>query len=298
MPPVAVPAALVAAMRDLHGDAGRAWCAALPAAVERAATRWGLEVGPPYPASYHWVAPAVRADGAAVVLKLGLTGGLAQEAATLAAWRGQGAVDLLAAATDDGGTTALLLRAARPGTDLCALPDEQAFPVLAAVARRLHGSGAARPDGVPDSRRRVALLRAGSPLLPAEFTARAAAALERLLDSAAAPVLCHGDLHAANVLRDAGGWVAIDPHGVWGEPALDAGTALLNPPRAWATVPGLRELLDRRVALLADGLGVPAARARAWGFVSAAVGAVWTAQDHGRRDDDVLALADVLGGRA
>ncbi|MGY1822694.1 aminoglycoside phosphotransferase family protein [Geodermatophilus sp. SYSU D00079] len=297
MRPVVVPPALVAAMGDLHGDAGRAWCAALPAAVARAAARWGLEVGPPYPATYHWVAPAVRADGAGVVLKLGRAGTLAQEAATLAAWRGHGAVDLLAAETD-AGTTALLLRAASPGTDLCALPDEEAFPVLAAVARRLHGAGAARPDGVPDSRRRVALLRAGSPLVPAPLTDRAAATLERLLDSAADPVLCHGDLHAANVLRDDGGWVAIDPHGVRGEPALDAGTALLNPPRAWAGVPGLEELLDRRVALLAAGLGVPAARARAWGFVSAAVGAVWTAQDHGRRDDDVLALAEVLGAGA
>ncbi|MBB3083021.1 aminoglycoside phosphotransferase family protein [Geodermatophilus sabuli] len=294
MPPVVVPPALVAAMGDLHGDAGRAWCATLPAAVERAAARWGLDVGPPYPASYHWVAPAVRVDGAVVVLKLGLSGALAQEAVTLAAWQGQGAVDLLAAEPDHGGTMALLVRAARPGTDLCTLPDERAFPVLAAVARRLHGTRAARPDGVPDSRRRVALLRAGSPLVPAALTDRAAGVLERLLDSAAAPVLCHGDLHAANVLRDVGGWVAIDPHGVWGEPALDAGTALLNPPRAWATVPGLRDLLDRRVALLAAGLRVPAARVRAWGFVSATVAAVWTAQDHGRRDDDVLALAEAL----
>ncbi|SNS29621.1 hypothetical protein SAMN06893096_103103 [Geodermatophilus pulveris] len=42
----------------------------------------------------------------------------------------------------------------RPGTDLCALPDEEALPALAAVARRLRTSGAARPAGVPDSGRR------------------------------------------------------------------------------------------------------------------------------------------------
>ncbi|MGK5110919.1 aminoglycoside phosphotransferase family protein [Geodermatophilus sp. CPCC 205506] len=253
-----------------------------------------MTVGPPYPATYHWVAPAVRADGVAVVLKLGLAGDLAEEAAVLGAWRGHGAVRVLAYEPDDGGTAALLVRAAVPGSDLCTLPDEQALPVLAAVARRLHDSGAARPEGVPDSRRRVPLLRAGHPLVPATVTGAAADVLEGLLATAAPPVLSHGDLHSANVLRDGDGWVAIDPHGVWGEPALDAGTALHNPVRPWASVPGLPDLLARRVALLAEGLGVPAARVRDWGLVSAAVGAVWTAEDHGRRYDDAVALVAAL----
>jgi streptomycin 6-kinase len=63
--------------------------------------------------------------------------------------------------------------------------------------------------------------------------------------------------------------------------------------RTWpAALPGLRALVDRRVALPAAALGVPPARARAWGPVSAAVGSVWTAQDSGRVDPDVLARAD------
>jgi streptomycin 6-kinase len=166
--------------------------------------------------------------------------------------------------------------------------------VLAAVARRLHASGAARPAGIPHSRDRVPLLCAGSPLVAADLTARAAHALEHLLATAAAPVLCHGDLHHANVLRDGDGWVAIDPHGVWGEPALDAGTALHNPPAPWADLPDLPRRLDRRVALLADGLGVPPERTRAWGLVSAVVGLVWTAEDHGRADRHQAALAAAL----
>ncbi|MGY1592879.1 aminoglycoside phosphotransferase family protein [Geodermatophilus sp. SYSU D00708] len=297
MTAVVVPPALAAAVGDVHGAAGRAWLAGLPAAVGRAAARWALDVGLPYPATSAWVAPAVRSDGAAVVLKLAPAGALDPEAATLAAWRGCGAVDLLAAVPDDGGTASLLLRAARPGTDLCALPDDRALPVLAAVARRLHGSGAARPDGVPDARRRITLLRDGHPLVPAGLTARAADVLERLLATAAAPVLCHGDLHPANVLRDGEDWVAVDPHGVWAEPALDAGTALLNPPRPWAALPDLAALVDRRVALLAAALGVPAERARGWGLVSAAVGLVWTAQDHRRADPHLAALAGALSRR-
>ena len=293
---VVIPAELVETMTDLHGAAGSRWIAGLPDAVGRVAARWRLTVGTPFPARYHWVAPARRADGADVVLKLGVTGEseLVREPATLAAWNGHGAVRLLAAEPDDRGTAALLLSAARPGGDLTAAPDAKAFPVLAAVARRLHASGAARPDVVPDSGPRVAMLRAGHPLVAGELTSAAADVLERLMGTAAPPVLCHGDLHHANVLRDGQGWVAIDPHGVWGEPALDAGTALLNPPRPWAAVPDLGAAMDRRVGLLAEGLGVGDERVRGWGFVSAVVGAVWTAQDHARRDDDVLAVARAL----
>ncbi|RFU22970.1 aminoglycoside phosphotransferase family protein [Geodermatophilus marinus] len=269
-----------------------------PAAVgARAAARWGLRLGRPFPTSGRFVAPARRADGTAVVVKAGAAGDptLAGEAAALAAWGGRGAVRLLDVAADAEGT-ALLLAAAVPGTDLSGFPDADALPLLAAVARRLHRSGAARPPGAPDSRRRVPLLRAGSPLVPADLTARAADLLEHLLGTAAPAVLCHGDLHGANVLRDGDGWVAVDPHGVWGEPALDAGTALHNPPRPWAALPGLAGLVDERVALLAVGLGVPPDRARAWGFVSAAVGLVWGARDTGRGDPDLLALARVLAG--
>ncbi|MGY1638746.1 aminoglycoside phosphotransferase family protein [Geodermatophilus sp. SYSU D00742] len=296
MTPVVVRPELAAALADVFGAAGRAWVAALPDAVARAAGRWGLTVREPFPATHHWVAPAVRADGTAAVLKLGpgCDSLLHQEAATLAAWGGHGAVALLDAALDDGDSVALLLQAAEPGTDLSGLPDEEALPVLAAVARRLHSAGAARPPGIPDSRRRVALLRAGHPLVPAALTARAADVLESLLATTAPAVLCHGDLHGANVLRSGDGWVAIDPHGVWGEPALDAGTALHNPPRPWASLSGVRTLVDVRVGLLAEGLQAPADRVRAWGLVSAAVGLVWTAQDHGRCEPDLLALADVL----
>ena len=296
---VVVPAELAETMAELHGAAGSRWIAGLPDAVGRLAGRWRLTVGAPFPARYHWVAPARRADGADVVLKLGMTGEpeLVREPATLAAWNGHGAVRLLAAEPDDRGTAALLLGAARPGTNLTAASDEEAFPVLAAVARRLHASGAARPDVVPDSRPRVAMLREGHPLVPAELTSAAADVLERLMATAAPSVLCHGDLHHANVLRDGEAWVAIDPHGVWGEPALDAGTALLNPPQPWAASPDLGGVMERRVSLLAEGLGAGEERVRGWGFVSAVVGAVWTAQDHARRDDDVLALAVGVAGR-
>ena len=290
-PAVVVPAALRAAMTAAHGPAGTAWCDRLPELVARYATRWAVVPGEPYPATWHWVAPAGE-----TVLKIGyptVERDVAREAAVLSVWDGRGAVRLLAADVGGDDAEAVLLEWARPGTDLLAAPDEEAFSLMGAVARALHTAGHARPGLAVDAGALVDL-HTGHPDLPPRVTGAAADVLDGLLATTGVRALCHGDLHHANVLRAGKEWLAIDPHGVWGEPALDAGTALLNPPRPWASIPDLIAIVDRRVALLAEGLAVPAERVRAWGRVSAVVGAVWTAQDHGRADDDVLTLAEGL----
>jgi streptomycin 6-kinase len=89
--------------------------------------------------------------------------------------------------------------------------------------------------------------------------------------------------------------VAIDPRGVWAEPALDVSVAMLNP---LGTLPrdrsALSALLERRLALLCPAMGVDADRGRAWTAVYAVVSAVWSAQDGLGVDEDSLAVAAVL----
>jgi streptomycin 6-kinase len=141
----------------------------------------------------------------------------------------------------------------------------------------------------------LADLRAGHPALPAAVTLRAADRLAALLADAATPVLCHGDLHHGNVLLGAGGPVAIDPRGVWAEPALDVSVAMLNPlgtlPRDGAT---LARLLERRLELLCPAMGVDPDRGREWTAVYAVVSALWTAEDGMGVDEDSLAVAAAL----
>ncbi|MDP9431131.1 MAG: phosphotransferase [Actinomycetota bacterium] len=72
-------------------------------------------------------------------------------------------------------------------------------------------------------------LHTGHPESPSRVTGGAADLLDGLLTTTRTRVLCHGDLHHANVLEGASGPVVIDPRGVWGDPALDVGVALLNP---------------------------------------------------------------------
>jgi streptomycin 6-kinase len=293
---VVVPPGLVAAMTTIHGSRGTEWCARLPALAADRARRWGLELGTPFDADYHWVAPG-RRGGEDVVLKLGIATAerdLAREAGILAAWRGCGAVRLLDADVDDADAVALLLDRVRPGTDLTALPDDEALPLLGATARALHLAGTTRPAVALDPAG-LADLRAGHPLLPAEVTAAAADLREELLGTSAAAELCHGDLHHGNVLRSGDGAVAIDPRGVWAEPALDVAVAMLNPlgtlPRDRAA---LSRLLERRLALICPSMGVEVDRGRAWTAVYAVVSALWSAQDGLGVEEDSLAVAAVL----
>jgi streptomycin 6-kinase len=125
---VVVPAALRAALAAAHGPAGLAWCDRLPESVAGYAARWGVPVEAPFPATYHWVAPA----GPGAVLEVGYPSP----------------------------------ERVHPGTDLLDAPDEEAFPLMAAVARALHTAGHARPGLAVDAGALVDL-RTGYPDLPA-----------------------------------------------------------------------------------------------------------------------------------
>ncbi len=295
-PDVVVPPELAASMTAIHGLRGARWCADLPGSVRELAAQWGIELGQPFPATFHWVV-AGRRGRSDVVVKVGIPnaeGDLAREAGILTAWAGSGAVRLLDAELDGPNVVALLLDRVRPGTDLTDLPDEEALPLIGATGRALHEAGTSRPPAAlgPEA---LANLRTGRPALPAALTTRAAEQLAALLADSADPVLCHGDLHHGNVLVGAGGPVAIDPRGVWAEPALDVGVAMLNP---MGTLPAdrtaLARLLERRLQLLCPAMGVEVERGRAWTAVYAVVSALWTAEDGMGVDVDSLVVADVL----
>ena len=93
-----IPAALRRNALIVWGADGAAWLDRLPALIDTLTADWDLDIGEPFVLSYHWVAPAVRADGTAVVVKLGVPGRghLVVEAAALREYDGQGAVRLLA----------------------------------------------------------------------------------------------------------------------------------------------------------------------------------------------------------
>jgi streptomycin 6-kinase len=231
-----VPTELAAAAVS---DARSGWLDRLPALVESLAEGWALEVGPPYEPGGQtaWVAPARRADGERLVLKVLWRHDEAEhEADALVAWNGAGAVRCHDRIHVDHDTTALLLERCEPGSTLAAVPEPEQDVVIAGLLPRLWiepGPGHPfRPlqsmcDGWAAEYQRRAE-REGGALDPG--LARDGIALMRSLPATAPRnVLLCTDLHAANILRaEREPWLAIDPKPYVGDPTYDPVQHLLN----------------------------------------------------------------------
>jgi streptomycin 6-kinase len=299
--PPPIPQALIRNTIELHGPAGAGWLDRLPALFAESEERWSLEVGSPFPElSFNYVAPALRADGTAAVLKLTFPEdpGFRREAEALRLFDGQGAARLLELDSDCG---AMLLERLEPGVPLTtARDDEEATSIAAGVLRQLWRPVPPRHPfpSVSDWAQGFDRLRrdfgGGTGPMPAAMVEKAEALFADLLASQGETALLHGDLHHQNVLaarREP--WLAIDPKGVVGEPAYDA-AALLHNPTELLDAPRPGKVLERRVDLLSEELGLERARVRNWGIAQAVLAAYWGLEDGGRVWGEALVFAELL----
>jgi streptomycin 6-kinase len=301
MPGAAVPEALRRNAVETWGAVGERWLDRLPALVDGVAREWELRLGATFDLSFNWVAAVTQSDGTEAVLKLGPPepGHLADEAAALEAFGGEGAVRLL---RYDGERGALLLERAEPGQMLRSLVpvrDSDATAAIISVTRRLHrrpSPGCRLPDLEAEAESFSGHLRTypGDDPLPRRLVQRAGALFDQLCASAPQRVVLHGDLHHDNVLRASREpWLAIDPHGVVGDPGYDVGAMLYNPdPHIRADE--LLALVPKRIEQLAEGLDLSAERVVCWGFVMAVLSEVWTAQGGGIPGGRPLDVANAL----
>lgn len=284
---------------ELYGPSGEAWLARLPALLAACAARWSLTLLPPFELSYNYVAPAVRADGTEVVIKIGHPNSeIRQELAALRLYAGEGMVQLLEA---DDENCAFVLERIRPGETLATLPDdEQATVIAAEVMRKLW-----RPLPPTHSFRSVAewaaglrglrqMFGGGVGPLDQKLVAQAEAHFNDLLGSMTRLVLLHGDLHHYNILSATRQpWLALDPKGIVGEPEYEVGQFLLNPfDLLERPEPG--RILNRRLEIFADVLGFDKQRLRAWGVAHAVLSAWWSLEDHGHGWEGAMACARLL----
>lgn len=295
-----IPADFAQRISGVHGDAGQAWLAGLPDLLDRLAAQWQLTLLPPFELSYNYVAPAVRADGAEVVLKAGVPNPLlACEVAALRLCDGRGMVRLLEL---DAGGSAFLLERLVPGTLLASLDDAQATAIAAEVMRQIwRPLPADHPfPSIGDWARGFQRLRrrfdGGAGPLPARLVDLAERLYAELLASAAEPVLLHGDLHHYNILAaQRQPWLVIDPQGVAGEPAYEVGALLRNP--LLQTLPPASELVRmqaRRVDQLTDLLGFDRQRLIGWSVAQAVLSAWWDIEDQTPGAERAIAYAEAL----
>jgi streptomycin 6-kinase len=182
---------------------------------------------------------------------------------------------------------ALLLERLLPGTSLAQalLDDDRATDVLCGVIVGMRpGPPPPRTPTVDAWSESFDRCRSGSRVcdVPAPLVEAARVTYLELCASQPATQLLHGDLHHHNVLFDVRlGWVAVDPKGVVGELAYEAGAALRNPcerPELFAAP----ETIRRRVDLFARNLEVDPQRLLAWAFAQAVLAALWELEDDGR----------------
>ena len=293
-----VPDSLVRVMQDLHGDAGRQWAESVPAILRELSSRWGVEVGAPFPElSYNFVCEAVLPDGQPAVIKLGHPRDEAfwHEAEALRAFDGRGVVRLLAEARD---LTAMLIERARPGARLLSLGDDEAMTEVAArLLRDLHvpPPDAHRFPTLADWGQGMRRLRehygGASGPFPPRLLEAAEACWRELLASQVRPMLLHGDCHHYNILSTEGGWVIIDPKGVVGDPAYEVVPFMLNPADV-ARSP--RRVFERRLDIICDLTDLDRQRIVRWTVAHSVLSAWWGVEDHGEPWVNALAVGEIF----
>src|SRR5579875_2750775 len=90
-------------------------------------------------------------------------------------------------------------------------------------------------------------------------------------------------------------YVAVDPKGVWGDPAFEPASFLRN---RWARrLPSRAECMAEEARRLAALLGVPGQRVLVWAYVETALSLAWSAEDDDIPDPDDRrwAIVDRLG---
>ena len=284
----------------MNGEEGIAWLERLPDVLAECERRWDIIIGPPFNLSFNYVAPAVRADGTQMVVKVcSLTDEFPQQPEALRLIDGHGMVRLLEV---DANEEIMLLERLLPGTMLLDVEDDEfTTSVAASIMQKIwrplpekHPFKTVRDWGKGFERLRQSY-DGGTGPFPQALVERAETLYRELSASMAEPVLLHGDLHHENILSaEREHWLAIDPKGVVGEPVYETGSWLRNPMPQLLDLPYPGRILARRIDQFSEQLGFERARIRDWALAQAMLSAWWSMEDSGELSVFAITCAELL----
>jgi streptomycin 6-kinase len=156
--------------------------------------------------------------------------------------------------------------------------DDEATIAIATVVANLHRPRPDTPEGLMPLRERFQTLFdtdvRGWPHTARDLYARATGIALKLFDKPTAEIALHGDLHHDNILSSDRGWLAIDPKGIYGDPAYEVSNVFRNPHGALGLASD-----PRRINALADAfasrLGFDRKRVLGYAAAHSALSACW-----------------------
>lgn len=237
------------------GPAGEKWLADLDSLLATLAERWSFEVGEQLFGGVGSVVFRVRQTGRDAVLKLAIPEpGFPQR---IAAFEGRGYARLYAYDLDHH---ALLLESLGPSMASLGYPPAR---VVAELGRMLRISWRDTDEPAVPRAENHAVFIAGlwdelSPPYPQSLLAQALSCAENRSAATGRRVVVHGDPHADNALRRAGGFVFVDPDGFVCDPVYDCGVVLRD------TSPEQFPALCRQLAEITE---LPAQAIAEWTFI-------------------------------
>lgn len=269
----------------------RAWRDDSGPIIERLVAQWGLSIDREFTGGVAGRAFAVRTrEGGDAVLKVGFPHPEAiAEAIAIEAWAPRVAPPLLAMDAHGWG---MLLGHVIPGTPLSAgaYPPEVAVAHACEILAVAHRSRV--PSGIPSLGEVIGDWPANARRMIAHRSADDRARIlpwldvaDRLIADDRGGALLHGDVNPGNVLIGPQGLALIDPKPMRGRAEFDPAPLLEQ------VAPFTPDVLDIRLSLAVDGLGVDREIVVAWGAVRAALNVAWAWDDGNDGAPECQALA-------
>ncbi len=271
-------------------DNAKKFLAGLPELIKRYEALWNIRVLEPFPnLSFNFVAPALGANGEALVFKCGVPNSeFLTEIDALSFIDGNGLPKLIHASKEDA---VLLQEQILPGFSLRdslrngELSDSKATEV-AAIAMKDFMIAASKP--MPETyifphitNWLIALERPAfterKTVFPEKLLEYIEVLLPDLLASQETSILLHGDLHHGNIISRTSNhnWLVIDPKGILGEASYEVGAFLRNPDEL-SDYSDLKSTMVKRIDIFSEVLKLDRERIMAWSIVQSVLSVWWT----------------------